>query len=723
MALSTFVMTADVSSIVEGKESVSAGVTYIVSAPFRINNNTDFATSPKVTGGNVYTISVLKSAERADKIKSMNADYTAQFRTPLTITAVLTATSEEFLLSWLAISNPITTNPSYEVYYSSDNNIYNLVSTTSSTSYVMDAIAWDCQPHTTQLFKVKAYNTAGCNGESAVVSAECGRVDYFLDVGSVDANVYEERDMPFTLDDMPRYGLTLPPQSTGLHLGWSAPVPGTGSEPKNWRQGMQGYQQMFLLNLGSGSELNINYLLTFHFEATGTFYLEQKIGEGIWLQVGEINGHRGKWETASIRIDQNNYYDHSNAIGWEGMNILFRFSAPDVIFLDWIKANRGYVGYFVQSPLYALIEPELEAYVPIIGQYANVETEIINGLWTTHEEVKQSLKMRYLSGLIGAVLIGDFPIAFVERSSGYAKPSSLYYMDMDGTWDYADNSNSFKPPTEKSKARLNSPEIFIGLLRPPTTDISTAAAYLISYFNRASEYALIHQISDKALLIQSDHSTLDGARIHSMLGSNYQDVDYLKAPLSADLSLALTNPTPYDLVVINAHTTPYTNSVALNIRVTSSPNTYLDYTTLQNWDLSSSFYILTCCHTTLFESKEGGIIQKYSNYLAGHFTFNNGGNALGTFGYSTVAGGGLPGSEGLFSNINQGKTIGELILAWGNSWQNMDNPLGHYNQEGPIPPSEPAPPHFPPTRGEDGGVGSNYEYYWLNFIGDPLLRL
>ncbi|MBA3044626.1 MAG: hypothetical protein FP824_00250, partial [Euryarchaeota archaeon] len=139
LALSAFVITADVGSNVEGKESVKAGVTYIVSAPFRINSNADFATSPKVTGGNVYTISVLKSAERADKIKSMSADYTAQFRTPLTVaTPVLTATSEEFLLSWPAISNPITTNP-YEVFYSSTGSSWEIVSTTSSTSYVMDA--------------------------------------------------------------------------------------------------------------------------------------------------------------------------------------------------------------------------------------------------------------------------------------------------------------------------------------------------------------------------------------------------------------------------------------------------------------------------------------------------------------------------------------------------------------------------------------------------------
>jgi parallel beta-helix repeat protein len=51
LALSTFVMTADDGSNVEGKEGISVDVTYIVSAPFRINSNVDFSISPKVSGG------------------------------------------------------------------------------------------------------------------------------------------------------------------------------------------------------------------------------------------------------------------------------------------------------------------------------------------------------------------------------------------------------------------------------------------------------------------------------------------------------------------------------------------------------------------------------------------------------------------------------------------------------------------------------------------------
>ncbi len=52
LVASALAMSTDVGNNVEGKEVVRDGVTYIASTPFRINSNADFATSPKVTGGN-----------------------------------------------------------------------------------------------------------------------------------------------------------------------------------------------------------------------------------------------------------------------------------------------------------------------------------------------------------------------------------------------------------------------------------------------------------------------------------------------------------------------------------------------------------------------------------------------------------------------------------------------------------------------------------------------
>jgi parallel beta-helix repeat protein len=51
LAATTFVISADVSNDAEGKIVAKEGISYITSAPFRINSNADFAISPKVSGG------------------------------------------------------------------------------------------------------------------------------------------------------------------------------------------------------------------------------------------------------------------------------------------------------------------------------------------------------------------------------------------------------------------------------------------------------------------------------------------------------------------------------------------------------------------------------------------------------------------------------------------------------------------------------------------------
>jgi hypothetical protein len=91
-------------------------------------------------------------------------------------------------------------------------------------------------------------------------------------------------------------------------------------------------------------------------------------------------------------------------------------------------------------------------------------------------------------------------------------------------------------------------------------------------------------------------------------------------------------------------------------------------------------------------------------YLAGYFAFDENSRGLGAFGYSSSAGGGLPGHQGFFQTLNQGNLIGFSILEWGNSWKSLDKPCDDYSIE------------------EGGEDGYYYEHYNLNYIGDPLLR-
>lgn len=314
-----------------------------------------------LTHGQSYMIKILGTAREASSSQTLDGNtnkvsegsptddwYGGPFKTPVPVsTPTLTATSEEFMLSWPTISNPGTSNP-YEIYFSDSSSIWptNPIMVTSSTTYVMDVTTYGglygLEPHRNYYFRVKAHNTAGCFGTSAHVGAECGRGDYFLDVGVYNANPYYYRDLPPDAMYMPRHGLTLPPENTDDANGWSQPVYST--DPVDWRQGTSDEHQKFLFNLGDGAELHIDYLLTFRYMASGSFHLQQKVGEteSDWLSVGEINGHKGVWETTTIRIDHSNYYDYKYTFAdgsWSGIDVMFRFSRLNVIYVDWIKAE------------------------------------------------------------------------------------------------------------------------------------------------------------------------------------------------------------------------------------------------------------------------------------------------------------------------------------------------------------------------------------------------
>ncbi len=286
-----------------------------------------------------YTITIAGTVQDIYGTAIANGGWTSPpFRTLINVfDPVLTTTAQEYLLSWPAIGNPRSVNP-YEILFSDDLSEWTSLGYTTSTTYVMDTLTYGIyglKPHNHYYFKVRAYNTAECHGISIHKGADCGRVDYFLDVGNmVNAHVYGGRDMPSYPNMMHDYGLTLTPIPAD-QVGWSTPIE---NSTFNWRRGTQAEYQRFFFNLGWNAELHIDYMLTLRYYASGTFNLEQLVAGGSWLPVGVINGHN-LWETTTILLDHNNYFDYSGSGDWDGMNVQFRFSDKNVIYLDWIKAE------------------------------------------------------------------------------------------------------------------------------------------------------------------------------------------------------------------------------------------------------------------------------------------------------------------------------------------------------------------------------------------------
>ncbi|MBA3045553.1 MAG: hypothetical protein KKH41_04185 [Candidatus Thermoplasmatota archaeon] len=365
--------------------------------------------------------------------------------------------------------------------------------------------------------------------------------------------------------------------------------------------------------------------------------------------------------------------------------------------------------------------PDLRTYSLRMGEYAELGTKVIYGTWTSPEQVKADIKTNYLNGMIGAVLVGDMPMAF-ETNDG--RLISLFYEDMDGIWTQNQDGLYEIRSIEITQARGNAPEIFVGLLRPPAskTDISGFCVYLINYFERALKYINNEWYdTDMALLIEADFADLNPTPIKEELSAvynpfytnNFEDngcsshfIDSIEETKTAIdlLSRPIWNPPikmHYSFCVISGH------SDEMGVFVSASePTLTITPPDIKDLKITVPFTFMTCCRTTRFINSDGTETGSSGDYyLAGYLAFNNNGWGLGAFGYSGVAGGGVPGLHGFINSLNQGKTIGETILEWGYCWSQLENPLGpYYLHEG------------------SSGIGNNFEHYYLNYIGDPLLR-
>ena len=386
-------------------------------------------------------------------------------------------------------------------------------------------------------------------------------------------------------------------------------------------------------------------------------------------------------------------------------------------------SSPGWVGYYVDTELFSELQsgsPDLRTYSLRIGEYAEVGTKVICGDWTTAEGLKADLKINYNNGMVGAVLVGDMPMAF-ESIDGHL--ISLFYEDMDGAWTQNSNGLYEIRSIDVEQARGNAPEIYVGLLRPPASknDISGMSEYLTNYFTRALSFINEAWIgTNRALLIEADFSDLDPTQIKEELNAvynqfytvNFEDNRYSSHFInpSEGTSTAINllsrqyQPPPfnnhYSFCVISGH------SDEKGVFVSASPVISITPSDIIELKITTPFTLMTCCRTTRFINADGSETGPPGYYyLAGYFAFNKNGWGLGTFGYSGVAGGGVPGLQGFTSSLNQGKTIGESILEWGYCWSQLENPLGPYS-----------------LSGGSSGIGNNYEHYYLNYIGDPLLK-
>jgi hypothetical protein len=149
-------------------------------------------------------------------------------------------------------------------------------------------------------------------------------------------------------------------------------------------------------------------------------------------------------------------------------------------------SRGGLVAIVVNDSLYAEIEGSINQYVQdLIGE--GYSTKVITAMGGTPDDVRNLLKAEIPNNLVGALLVGDLPIAWWEESSyGEDYPIDFFFADLDGSW-FDSNSNGLFDQHSAGSGNAY-PDIWVGRLYATRLTYDNEARLIIDYFDRNHQY-------------------------------------------------------------------------------------------------------------------------------------------------------------------------------------------------------------------------------------------
>ncbi len=144
------------------------------------------------------------------------------------------------------------------------------------------------------------------------------------------------------------------------------------------------------------------------------------------------------------------------------------------------QIETGEVDLIVEASLYPHIQAPLDQYgTDLTLQGYTVVLDTMRG--GTASQLRNYLQSR-LPGIVGAVLIGDLPVAWFEMW-GEEFPVDYYFMDLDGTWTDSNGDGLFD-----SHSGATAPEIWTGRLITSRLTWGDKVGLLRNYFEKNHAY-------------------------------------------------------------------------------------------------------------------------------------------------------------------------------------------------------------------------------------------
>ncbi len=214
------------------------------------------------------------------------------------------------------------------------------------------------------------------------------------------------------------------------------------------------------------------------------------------------------------------------------------------------------INIVVYAPLYQYIYDSLSTYISDLeSENYSVRVDTMRGI--SAPALRNHLASLLDSTLVGAVFIGNVPIAWFEYSSSEGReefPIELYFMDLNGTWIDSDGDGLYD-----AHSGNKAPEIFVGRIYANPVTWGNEIWLINNYLSKIHKYRSGgYGIPKKALAyVDDDWYSFNHCNLN-LLYDTVVVVRQYNTTTAADFRMRLDD--PYEWVQICSHSSPWGNT-------------------------------------------------------------------------------------------------------------------------------------------------------------------
>ena len=326
-------------------------------------------------------------------------------------------------------------------------------------------------------------------------------------------------------------------------------------------------------------------------------------------------------------------------------------------------SSSGVVRIYVNNTIAGSISNEIDQYEQdVINQGYTVQ--VVNWSHTNVTLLRNDLINASLQseGLEGAVLVGDFPAAFLQYFyyTMTTYPCDLYLTDLDGEWVDNDVADGLFDAHNNGTGDIY-PEIWIGRICPESLNNTDHLTAYQNYFARNHAYRTGQLTRPHSQLVYIDDDWATSQQlVDEWLGdmTAYTNITCISLPTTTTTATDYKNKLTqiYEFVHVFVHSWPYEHLFGPS---GNGAEGKVNYTDILNIDTKALFYNLFACSAANF---------KYQANLGTQYLFSN--NTLVVVGSSKI--GGMTMNSYFYTPLSQGKIFSEAMRLW--YWNPLHGP-------------------------------------------------